>query len=53
LKIKFGSDVTPDSYQENEYYVELKFNNNNNNEKKESIAKFKIKVIDYKATKLN
>ena len=35
----------------NEYYVELKYNNNKNQAKK-SIAKFKVKVINYDAPKL-
>lgn len=35
----------------NEYYVELKYNNNKNQAKK-SIAKFKVKVINYNAPKL-
>lgn len=53
LFIQTKDESVDEQLRENEYYVELKFNNNNNNEKKESIAKFKIKVIDYKATKLN
>ena len=54
LFIQTKGESVGEQLKENEYYVELKFNNNNNdNEKKESIAKFKIKVIDYKATKLN
>lgn len=52
LFIQKDDELDGEELKENEYYVELKYNTNDKEEKK-PIAKFKIYVNDYDATKLN
>jgi hypothetical protein len=52
LFIQNNDEIGEEKLNNNEYYVELKYNTSKN-EAKQSIAKFKIEVKDYNATKLN
>jgi len=49
---KKDNELDGEELKTDEYYVELKYSNNDKG-KKQSIAKFKIYIIDYAATKLN
>jgi hypothetical protein len=52
LFVQKENELDGEVLKEDEYYVELKYSNNDK-EKKQSVAKFKIYVSDYHATKLN
>ena len=52
LFIQKDNELDGEELKTDEYYVELKYSNNDKG-KKQSIAKFKIYIIDYAATKLN
>ena len=52
LFIQKFNELDGQELKTDEYYVELKYSNNDK-EKKQSVAKFKIYVSDYAATKLN